>query len=202
VELILRTGVLPTKILLLLEEEEALLRDLFSFEGLGNLLAVWLIVVLIAPVAEELLFRGLLQGSLERRLGNWSGLLIAGLAFGLLHGQLRFVPVGLLGIMMGYMVMRTNSVLAGMLAHGCNNAVAMALAFASEPEPLPLWSLICTIALGLAGLILSLRSFRHATAYGKRITKITSLSAGHRDLSLISDWDVLQNGPSDRKVEG
>jgi membrane protease YdiL (CAAX protease family) len=197
VELILRTGIVPTKILLLLEEEEALLRDLFSFEGLGNLLAVWGIVVMIAPVAEELLFRGLLQGSLERRLGNWSGLLIAGLTFGLLHGQLRFIPVGLLGIMMGYMVMRTNSVLAGMLAHGCNNSVAMALAFAAETEPLPLWSLISAIIIGILGLVFSLRAFRHATDHYERIEKITPHPAWNGGLSPIGGQDILQNDPSD-----
>lgn len=70
IELAFRTGALPSKIHVLLEEEERLLVKTFSFESARDLFTMTLAVVAIAPIAEELLFRGLLQGSLERRLGN------------------------------------------------------------------------------------------------------------------------------------
>lgn len=100
------------------------------------------------------------------------GLVVAGLTFGLLHGQLRFLPVSLLGILMGYTVMRTNSVLPGILAHSCNNALALILAFSIRPEFLSFPCLAGCIALGGSGLVVSLNLFRKSTFSSSRISKM------------------------------
>jgi membrane protease YdiL (CAAX protease family) len=173
IEFALRTWELPAQFQVLLEEEERLLREAFRFETALDLFTVAAAVVVIAPVAEELLFRGLLQGSLERRLGGWAGVVAAGLVFGLLHGRLRFLPVSLLGILMGYMVMRTNSILSGVLAHSCNNGLVLALGVSAGPEFLPLTYLIGGVILGAAGLIVFLWFFRRSTLTSPRIPRIT-----------------------------
>jgi membrane protease YdiL (CAAX protease family) len=186
IELALRTWDLPPEFQVLLEEEERLLREAFSFESALDLFTVAAAVVVIAPLAEELLFRGLLQGSLERRLGSWAGVAVAGLVFGLLHGRLRFLPVGLLGILMGYMVMRTNSILPGVLAHSCNNGLVLALGVSSGPEFLPLTHLLGGVVLGAAGLTAFMWFFRKSTLTSPRITRIAwsnapSLSSPRHD---------------------
>lgn len=173
IELALRTWDLPAEFQALLEEEERLLREAFSFESALDLFAVAAAVVVIAPVAEELLFRGLLQGSLERRLGSWAGVVVAGFVFGLLHGRLRFLPVSLLGILMGYLVMRTNSILSGVLAHSCNNGLVLALGLSAGPEFLPPIYLAGGVVLGAAGLIVFLWFFRKSTLTTPRIPRIT-----------------------------
>lgn len=193
VELALRMGKLPPQILYLLEKEEKLLREIFSFESAADLLMVALAVGVIAPIAEELLFRGLLQGSLERRLGNWPGLLLVGLSFGLLHGRLRFLPVGLLGILMGYMVMRTNSVLSGMLAHSCNNTLALFLAFPIQADPLPLSLLAASLLVGCSGLLLFLWLFRKSTRHTTRISKIASRLTPDHGPPPQKTWSMVHN---------
>lgn len=175
IEMLLRMGGLPPGIETLLEKEERLLREIFSFQGARDQFTVALAVVVIAPIAEELLFRGLLQGSLERRLGNWPGLIVTALAFGLLHGRLRFIPVSLLGILMGYAVMRTNSVVSGMLAHSINNALAMALAFLIQPEFIAFDSLAWSMGLGGCGLVFFLWLLRRSTIDMARIPKMIRL---------------------------
>jgi len=196
VELILRTGGLPSEIQALLEEEERLMKELFSFESAGDRLTVALAVVAVAPAAEELLFRGLLQGSLEKRLGNWAGLVMAGLAFGLLHGRLRFLPVSLLGILIGYVTMRTNSIVSGILAHSSNNALALGLAFSGRPEFLSTSFLVGGIALGGLGLVSFLWLFRKSTRGTTRISKATHDSNSHLDPSFQeSRVSALNPGP-------
>jgi uncharacterized protein len=85
-------------------------------------------VALIAPVAEEILFRGLLQKALERHLGKWGGLILASILFGLVHGQPKALPMlALLGLALGYVYQRTGSLRLPILMHIANNAMALAL---------------------------------------------------------------------------
>ncbi len=181
VELLLQTGALPAEVQALLEEEERLLREVFSFDGVRDQITVGLATVVLAPVAEELLFRGLLQGSLERRLGNWPGLVLAGLVFGILHGRVRLLPVSLLGILMGYATMRTNSVISGMLAHSCNNVLALGLSFSVTPQALsPPW-LTAGLGLGGMGLVVFLWRLRAGTTSALRIAKMSPRPSWHHD---------------------
>ncbi|UCF78107.1 MAG: CPBP family intramembrane metalloprotease [Candidatus Eiseniibacteriota bacterium] len=83
-------------------------------------------VVVAAAVAEELLFRGFLQGSLEKRYGRWRGILLTSLLFALLHDPWRFVPIFFVGGLLGYLVSRGGSVYYGMVAHAVTNATSVA----------------------------------------------------------------------------
>jgi len=83
-------------------------------------------VVVAAAVAEELLFRGFLQGSLENRYGRWRGIILTSLLFALLHDPWRFVPIFFIGGFLGYLVSRSGSVYYGMIAHAVTNATSVA----------------------------------------------------------------------------
>ncbi len=94
--------------------------------------------VLVAPVLEELIFRGLLYGSLRAWCGAgpergraWLVPAVAsGLVFALAHGYGAggFASVLLSGILWAWAYERTRSLLPGILAHAVNNAL-VALAF-------------------------------------------------------------------------
>ncbi len=88
-----------------------------------------LLLVALAPaVCEELLFRGLILSGL-RKLGPWVGVLLTALLFGLAHASVhRLLPTALLGVAFGFLVLRSGSVVVGMLAHGLNNGLAVLLA--------------------------------------------------------------------------
>jgi membrane protease YdiL (CAAX protease family) len=82
---------------------------------------------LLAPVVEELLFRGV-GYSLLRPLGAAPAILLVGIAFGAWHGLLValliLVPFGSL---LGLLRERTNSVVPGMVVHGLFNGAAIAV---------------------------------------------------------------------------
>ena len=82
----------------------------------------------VAPIVEELTFRGLGQ-SLLAFLGRWPSIVVVGVAFGLAHGlveaELVLVPFG---IALAWLRSRTDSVYPGMVVHALFNGVALAAA--------------------------------------------------------------------------
>lgn len=78
-----------------------------------------------AGICEEVMFRGVIQRSLERVSVFWS-ILIAGFLFGLFHMDFqKLMGTFLLGVLIGFIVYRTNSLFAGMFAHFTNNSLAV-----------------------------------------------------------------------------
>jgi len=86
-------------------------------------------VVIVAPVAEEFLFRRVLQGWLERRLDPFAAVGLSALAFALAHfGQgLAWVPLFFFGLVTGTLARQTGSIVPGIILHGLFNAVSLAL---------------------------------------------------------------------------
>lgn len=92
----------------------------------GGALAVAILAVGIAPVIEEMFFRGLIQRSLERRLGVGRGIALAATLFAAVHMLPWIFPLHLfLGAAFGYAVYASRSLWAGVLLHALNNAVAV-----------------------------------------------------------------------------
>jgi membrane protease YdiL (CAAX protease family) len=94
------------------------------------LLGAGLLVCVIAPVCEELFFRGFLFGAL-RRYGLVVATLMTGLAFGAAHvasAPLGFiVPLAALGMILCLVYERTGSLYPGMALHALNNAIAFGI---------------------------------------------------------------------------
>lgn len=87
-----------------------------------------LAIVVLAPVLEELTFRGL-GFSLLRRYGEWTAILLVGLLFGLAHGLVEALPfLVAFGIGLAFIRSRTGSVYPGMIVHGFFNATALIFA--------------------------------------------------------------------------
>jgi membrane protease YdiL (CAAX protease family) len=90
-----------------------------------------LAIAVVAPVVEELTFRGL-GFSLLQPFGEWTAIVLVGVLFGLAHGLVQALPllVGL-GIGLAYLRSRVDSVYPGMIVHGLFNATALVLAVVS-----------------------------------------------------------------------
>jgi hypothetical protein len=83
------------------------------------------VFVVVAPVVEELTFRGLGYSLLEP-LGRTPAILWVGVAFGLVHGLLEALPILIaFGAGLALIRARTDSVYPGMVVHGLFNAVAL-----------------------------------------------------------------------------
>jgi membrane protease YdiL (CAAX protease family) len=91
----------------------------------GAYAANFLVIAIVAPFVEELTFRGVGFGLLER-FGLWLASGVIGIMFGLAHGAIEgllvFIP---LGAALAVVRARTASVVPGMLVHGAFNAVAL-----------------------------------------------------------------------------
>ncbi|HOD33684.1 MAG TPA: CPBP family intramembrane metalloprotease, partial [Holophaga sp.] len=99
-------------------------------QGLGSALALFITVAVLAPVFEEILFRGFLLPWLQPRLaarwglrwGTFAALLLTALAFGAMHLQPRGLHVlSTLGLMLGWAVVRTGDLRTAILVHGAWN---------------------------------------------------------------------------------
>jgi membrane protease YdiL (CAAX protease family) len=97
--------------------------------GLGSQLAFFLAVVALAPVAEEVFFRGWLQVSIAEDLTARRrplAVLLAAIAFASVHPSLSFAPVLLLGVVAGALYGASGALLPGIAAHLAHNALAVA----------------------------------------------------------------------------
>lgn len=83
-------------------------------------------IALLAPILEELLFRGAIQGRLQAMCKNpWIAIIIASFIFGVVHMNPAQIPFAfLLGIMFGWLYFRTGSLLPGIIGHILNNSMA------------------------------------------------------------------------------
>jgi len=95
-------------------------------DPLGVVLLV-LIVVLGAPIVEELFFRGLLQRSIVRRFSPGIGVAVTALVFGVSHWEvLQFPALVAFGAVLGVMAVRTGRLGPSIVAHLAFNAVTVA----------------------------------------------------------------------------
>jgi ABC-2 type transport system permease protein/sodium transport system permease protein len=94
-----------------------------------------LIVVTMAVVpaiCEELCFRGFIFGALRTRLSAALTIVVSALLFGVFHEILysgRLLPSMFLGLILGWVRLRTRSVLPGMLLHALNNSLLLTIAY-------------------------------------------------------------------------
>jgi membrane protease YdiL (CAAX protease family) len=94
----------------------------------GAFAANVVLLAVVAPIVEELTFRGLGQ-SLLAFLGQWPSILLVGLAFGLAHGLVEALLVLVpFGVALAWLRNRTNSVYPGMVVHALFNGIALAAA--------------------------------------------------------------------------
>ena len=109
-------------------EEQGLVPDGWDSSRAAPFVAFFLAVTLLAPVVEELTYRGL-GFSLMVPYGVVLAVVGTGVLFGFTHGLLIGLPVlAFFGIVVGWLRAKTDSVYPGMLLHATFNAVALLVA--------------------------------------------------------------------------
>ena len=90
--------------------------------------ANFVVVALVAPIVEELTFRGLGFTLLER-FGRWPAIVLVGVAFGLAHGLVDALPpLVVFGMCLAYLRSRTESVYPGIILHALYNSLVLLFA--------------------------------------------------------------------------
>ncbi|MGC6488130.1 MAG: CPBP family intramembrane glutamic endopeptidase [Planctomycetota bacterium] len=90
----------------------------------------WLRVLLIAgvaPVVEEVIFRGYLYAAVAHALPRGLTQLVVAALFGLAHGVEHALPIGALSLVFGHLRARTGSLLPSTLAHAAHNGLTVAV---------------------------------------------------------------------------
>jgi membrane protease YdiL (CAAX protease family) len=109
------------------EEEQGLVPTSWDPDRLPQFGAFVLAVTVVAPIVEELMFRGVGFTLLEP-FGEWFAIIVVGIAFGLVHGLFEgFVIITAFGMGLAYLRSRTQSIYPCILLHSSFNAIALVL---------------------------------------------------------------------------
>ncbi len=124
-------------------------------------------------ISEELAFRGVILQGLRSRLGVFSAVLVTSVLFGVIHIDiLQGLGAIVIGLYLGYLTVRSGSIVPAMVAHGVNNlwsTVEASLWQALNPQMSPRDILLSTSypwwVYGVAGavLIVAIYAFHRAT---------------------------------------
>lgn len=112
--------------------EQQLLQDALS--GGSALLLVIVVAAIVAPITEEIVFRGVLFRSLADRFGAWTGVVASAAIFATIHVEvLLSQPVALAGLFVIGAILadsfrRTGNLLVPVLGHATFNATSLGLA--------------------------------------------------------------------------
>ncbi len=104
--------------------------DIASGSGVFDLVATYAVAAVLAPILEELTFRGLLFPALRRWMGWVGAAAVCGLVFAAVHpqGPLLWLSLGSIGAASAVVAQYTGSLIPSFVLHAANNAAVLTLA--------------------------------------------------------------------------
>ncbi len=115
-------------------ETQPAIRMLQKTPFAGQLILMGLGTVLLAPIAEEMLFRGILYPTLKRSGHRQLALWASAVLFASIHLNLMaFVPLTFLALVLTWLYEKTGSLLAPIVTHGLFNAMNFMLVILHPP---------------------------------------------------------------------
>lgn len=137
-------SILPVGIVLAATAEWRSADELHSFLRLiaaepGPITVAWVAfaAVVLAPLLEELMYRVILQGSLERVAPPSVAIVGVALVFSAVHNPIDVLPLVPLALILGYVYHRTRSYLAVVTAHALFNLTMLVLMLVTRPAEAP-----------------------------------------------------------------
>ena len=141
-------------------------------------LLIAICLAIVPAVCEEWFFRGMLLRSLVKSNKVWPSIIISAAVFGAFHvlsnsvvALDRLVPTTLVGIVLGYLAYKSDSILPGIVLHALHNAAVSFLAyfqpqlsryswFPGESDPIPYWWVLLAVFVAALGWLLLVKSKR------------------------------------------
>ena len=170
------------------EDQAAVLtKFLTNLHSTGRFLVGLVVIAIVPAVAEELVFRGVIQRNLVQWFGSRHvGVWLAAAIFSAIHMQFfGFVPRFVLGLVLGYLYEWSGNILVPMAAHFTQNAFQLVLLYAGQrgylgwdfdadsTEALP-WPLVAASAVATGGLLWLLHQRMTATAAPRQMLTLSS----------------------------
>ena len=142
-------------------------------------------LVIFAPIFEELICRGVVLGSLRGKFGVTTAWLVSSLFFGVLHGQpVQVINATVIGLVLGYVYLATDSLWSVMILHALNNAVAYLALATGHGNSVPRFHVTWGTGPGV------LEPFVHRVREGER-RGLASLRFRHRVSELITSGGAV-----------
>lgn len=116
---------LPEAFKMMEDQTNEALKALLVMDTPFELFANLTLIAFLPAIGEELIFRGLLQKQLMRRMPNpWTALFLSAFIFSFIHFQFEgFLPRMLLGLLLGWLYWRSGNFWVPVCAHFFNNAI-------------------------------------------------------------------------------
>lgn len=101
-------------------------------DGIAGMFLSFIRVVIVAAMAEEISLRGYVLGNL-RKYGDTFAIGVSSVVFALMHGNLVQAPFALVaGFAIGYFTVKTGTLWTGIIIHGLNNFISIAVSYIME----------------------------------------------------------------------
>lgn len=122
-------------------DQNKVLEQIMSFEPLSHYIAAILVIAILPAICEELFFRGVILRGMAATFQNVStAIIVSAIFFSILHLDVEgFLPRVTMGIILGFIYCKTNSLIYPILFHATNNAmviVSLSMAETSVGETL------------------------------------------------------------------
>ena len=126
----------------------------------GSLLS-WLAAVVMAPVLEEIVFRGLIYTRLKKGMPTIVAAILASFVFGLCHGTAIWIIYATgLGLVMTWVFEKYQSLTASILFHLSFNTMGLIISMIPESMEIVVWSLL---AVSVVGLVYGVKQLKNVT---------------------------------------
>jgi membrane protease YdiL (CAAX protease family) len=113
-----------------------MIQKMLNFQSLSDLIIALVVIAAIPAIAEEWVFRGIVQNQFISWTKNkWIGLLLASIFFSAIHMQFQgFLPRCVLGLILGFVYMNTGNLWHSILLHFFNNGFQVIGAYVYREE--------------------------------------------------------------------
>ncbi len=94
-------------------------------EGVFGFLLSFIATAIVPALVEEFACRGIVLGLLKK-YGHGFAIITSSIIFGIMHGNFEQIPFAIfVGLILGYIYVKTGSIWTGVLVHGINNAISV-----------------------------------------------------------------------------
>lgn len=108
-------------------DQSSSLAQMISFNPVSHYLMTLLVMAVLPAICEEFFFRGVMLRGLSQVMLTKSGaIIVSAIFFSMMHMEVNaFLPRMLLGVVLGYLYIHTNSLLYPIMAHMLNNVIVL-----------------------------------------------------------------------------
>lgn len=161
------------------EEANQMIGEYFQF---GNIVLAVILVVVVTPLAEEMLFRGTLFGGLRERYGFWTAAIISSATFAVMHlNPWSIVCTFIIGMFYALLFEKTGSLVYSMVGHGINNLIAVITLAAPE---VPLYTFLGPV---ISAAAMALMVMTYIKVYKRQTGAELDIQVFKEDLSYVDE---------------